>query len=72
MCTRSRYRFLPLKDTSQELILWNIVNMDSISPWSFIDHTSKEKTLTALTIIDPSTELFELARTRKGDSLEAL
>ena len=69
--TGSRYGLLPLKDTRQEPIPWDTVNVDSIGPWSFIDHTGKERTLTALTMIDPSTGLFELVRTCKGDSLEA-
>jgi len=48
-----------------------MVNIDSIGLWSFTDYTGKERTLTALTIINPSIDFFKLYRTRSKDSLEA-
>ena len=61
MCTGSRYGLLPLKDTNQELTPWGTVNIDSIG--SQFDYEGKERTLTALTIIDPFIGLFELVQT---------
>ena len=44
---------------------WDTVNIDSSGPQAFIDHTGKERVLNTLTIIDPSTGLFETCRCPK-------
>ena len=48
-----------------------MVNIDSIRPWSFLDHTGKEYMLNTIIIIDPVTGLFKIYRTCSGTSLEA-
>ena len=48
-----------------------MVNIDSIRPWSFLDHTGKEYMLNTIIIIDPVTGLFKIYRTCLGTLLEA-
>ena len=64
----SRCGHLPLKDFNQETTTWDAVIVGSAGPWTFVDHSGKERTLTALNIIDPSNELFETFRTRNDTS----
>ena len=66
----SRCEQLILKDTDQESTPWDIVIIDSTGSWIFSDHAGKEMMLIAHTIIEPSTELFELFRTKSTSSLE--
>ena len=76
-CTRlkqragSRYKHFTLKDISQEIKPWDTVNFDSVVLWSFVDHAGNKRMLTALTIIEPSTRLFETCRIKNSTSLEA-
>ena len=48
-----------------------MVNIDSIRPWSFLDHTGKEHMLNTIIIIDLATGLFKIYYTYSGTSLEA-
>ena len=60
-----------MKNTDQETTPWDSVNADSVGPWTFTDHTGKERVLNALAIMDPATGSFESCRTRNPSSLEA-
>ena len=65
----SRYGNLPLKSINKEKKPWDTVDTDSGGPRDFIDHTGKERVLTALTIVEPFTGLFEIYRIRNSTSL---
>ena len=63
LCKKSRksYGHLPIKENVSAKP-WDRVDVDLIGPYKITDSNSKEYTLHALTMIDPATRWFEIAR----------
>ena len=57
---RQKYGQLPLKDVSQEITPWDVVQIDTIGPYSVTTNTGKLLSLSCKTMIDPATGWFEI------------
>ena len=58
--SRQKYGKLPLKDVQQEIIPWDVVQIDTIGPYTITSNTGKDLHLSCKTIIDPATDWFEI------------
>ena len=58
---RQKYGKIPLKDITQDFIPWDVVQIDSIGPYSITTKEGKTLTLSCKTMIDPATGWFEIA-----------
>ena len=58
--SRQKYGKLPLKDVKQETIPWDVVQIDTIGPYTITSNTGKDLHLSCKTMIDPATGWFEI------------
>ena len=59
--SRTKYGKLHVKDVSQEVIPWDMVQIDTIGPYSVTINTRKTLSLSCKTMIDPATGWVEIA-----------
>ena len=57
---RQKYGKLPLKDIAQDYIPWDVVQIDTIGPYSVTTSKGKTLQLSCKTMIDPATSWFEI------------
>ena len=58
--SRHKYSQISLKNTSQEITPWDVVQIDTIGPYSVTTSTGKLLSLSCKTMIDPATGWFEI------------
>ena len=57
---QTKYGKLPLKDVQQETIPWDVVQIDTIGPYTITSNMGKDLHLSCKSMIDPATGWFEI------------
>ena len=60
-----KYGQLSLKDVSKEIAPWDVVQINTIGPYSVTTNTGKLLSLSCKTMIDPATGWFEIKRNER-------